>query len=95
MSNAVVLRGRSSASGTGSFSANVLIAGLINLPLLRCLALPLSQSSNFGVTGDGEGSSPEDPELWIYLSVALVLVLLGGIFAGLTIAYIIPYSLPF
>lgn len=27
-----------------------------------------------------------DPTLWIYLSVAVLLVLLGGVFAGLTIA---------
>lgn len=29
---------------------------------------------------------PKDASLWIYLSVAIALVLLGGIFAGLTIA---------
>jgi metal transporter CNNM len=28
----------------------------------------------------------EDPSLWLYLAVAAVLVLLGGAFAGLTIA---------
>ncbi len=28
----------------------------------------------------------EDPSLWLYLTVAAVLVLLGGTFAGLTIA---------
>lgn len=28
----------------------------------------------------------DDPSLWIYLSVAVFLVLLGGVFAGLTIA---------
>lgn len=30
--------------------------------------------------------SPEDPNLWAYLGVAIALVLLGGAFAGLTIA---------
>ncbi|KAH8684474.1 hypothetical protein BGZ60DRAFT_466903 [Tricladium varicosporioides] len=30
---------------------------------------------------------PEDPGLWLYLGVASILVLLGGAFAGLTIAY--------
>lgn len=29
---------------------------------------------------------PGDASLWIYLSVAVALVLLGGVFAGLTIA---------
>jgi metal transporter CNNM len=28
----------------------------------------------------------EDPSLWLYLAVAAILVLLGGAFAGLTIA---------
>lgn len=32
--------------------------------------------------------SPEDPTLWVYLGTAIALVLLGGIFAGLTIAYV-------
>lgn len=30
--------------------------------------------------------SPAKPTLWIYLAVAIALVLLGGAFAGLTIA---------
>lgn len=30
--------------------------------------------------------SPNKPTLWIYLAVAVALVLLGGAFAGLTIA---------
>ena len=30
--------------------------------------------------------SPDKPTLWIYLAVAIALVLLGGAFAGLTIA---------
>lgn len=28
----------------------------------------------------------DDPAMWLYLSVAVILVLLGGVFAGLTIA---------
>lgn len=30
--------------------------------------------------------SPEDPDLWLYLTVAFILVISGGAFAGLTIA---------
>ena len=30
--------------------------------------------------------SPDDAGLWIYLGVAIALVLAGGVFAGLTIA---------
>ena len=31
--------------------------------------------------------SPDDASLWVYLSIAVALVLAGGVFAGLTIAY--------
>jgi metal transporter CNNM len=33
-----------------------------------------------------EEPSPDEPSLWIYLTTALILVLLGGAFSGLTIA---------
>jgi metal transporter CNNM len=33
-----------------------------------------------------ETKDPEDPSLWLYLTIAATLVLLGGAFAGLTIA---------
>lgn len=33
-----------------------------------------------------EDPPPEEPSLWLYLTTALILVLLGGAFAGLTIA---------
>ncbi|KZF21153.1 DUF21-domain-containing protein [Xylona heveae TC161] len=56
---------------------------LANLPMLR--AAPLL--SSFPVILDApEGKPPTDPRLWVYLGVAVVLVLLGGAFAGLTIA---------
>lgn len=63
----------------------------MNLPLLRGLAFPLGQHSNLRTAGEDEGASPDDPSLWLYLSIAMALVLLGGVFAGLTIAYV---SLP-
>ncbi|TVY48353.1 Protein MAM3 [Lachnellula cervina] len=71
--------------------ANVLVLGLMNLPLLRALALPFAIASSSTVMivarGEGEGGKDaEDASLWIYLGVAMVLVLLGGLFAGLTIA---------
>jgi metal transporter CNNM len=67
--------------------ANLLILGLMNLPLLRALALPLGLSAPLTIAEEDEGKSPEDASLWIYLAIALALVLMGGIFAGLTIAY--------
>jgi metal transporter CNNM len=68
--------------------ANVLIVGLINLPRLRALALPLGLSPPNASAKPEEPPSPDDASLWLYLSRALALVLLGGIFAGLTIAYV-------
>ena len=52
------------------------------LPLLK--ASPLKGKFT---TFEEETSKPaSDPTLWIYLAVAVGLVLLGGVFAGLTIA---------
>ena len=88
MIRAPALRGSPARSTSASSSlAQTLIFGLINLPLLRALALPLS-SSPISRFEEDEGADPEDPQLWLYLGIALVLVLLGGVFAGLTIAYV-------
>ncbi len=81
--------GRHTGFGRAAVSlANVLIVGLMNLPLLRALTLPMGASSLNGNAEPNEGASPDDPSLWLYLGIALALVLLGGIFAGLTIAYV-------
>ena len=37
---------------------------------------------------DDTPKDPDDPSLWLYMGIALILVLLGGAFAGLTIAYV-------
>ena len=67
--------------------ANVLVLALMNLPLLRALALPFASSAAVTIVARGEdGKDAEDASLWLYLGVAMVLVLLGGLFAGLTIA---------
>ena len=63
--------------------AKVAILSLAQLPLVQ--AAPVHLSSLFS-TKDDEGKEPGDPSLWLYLSVAAALVLLGGAFAGLTIA---------
>jgi metal transporter CNNM len=49
-------------------------------------AAPLGISSLFTKKEEEERKPPGDPSLWLYLSVAAALVLLGGAFAGLTIA---------
>ena len=71
--------------------AKLVIVGLMNLPMLRAFALPLSLASRAVILED-EGKSPEDASLWLYLGVSMVLVLLGGLFAGLTIAYVLNES---
>jgi metal transporter CNNM len=67
------------------------------LGLVRVLPLPLASAAPLGLwpekhvgTAGHSHDAPEgfdDPNLWIYLSIAVFLVLLGGAFAGLTIAY--------
>ncbi|KAG9573554.1 DUF21-domain-containing protein, partial [Aureobasidium melanogenum] len=61
-------------------------ASLINLPL--SYAAPLFDKSDSPIyrREEPEPKSPDDPQLWVYLGVAIALVLLGGVFAGLTIA---------
>ena len=60
-----------------------LLMSLAVMPLLR--ASPINHG--FSTASEEETPKPaSDPTLWIYLAVAVVLVLLGGVFAGLTIA---------
>jgi metal transporter CNNM len=71
-------------------SARLLLVGLIHAAV-TC-ARPFTNSvdiykEHHHSDVPDEPRSPEDAQLWIYLSVALLLVLLGGAFAGLTIAY--------
>ena len=65
--------------------AKVCFLGLANLPFLR--AAPLVNDSRINLKDDG-GASTKDPSRWLYLGTAVLLVLLGGAFAGLTIAYV-------
>ena len=62
----------------------LVVLGVANLPLLR--AAPTYLSPYTKTTTEEPPLTPKGPALWIYLSVAVVLVLLGGAFAGLTIA---------
>lgn len=49
-------------------------------------ALPLGGIVN-ALADEDLPKSPDDASLWLYLGVAVGLVLAGGVFAGLTIAY--------
>jgi len=88
MLSSVQPAGRTSRPGAAVYSsARLLLVGAIHAALVG--AAPIAQS--IGILKEkkgGEEPAAEEAELWIYLSVALVLVLLGGAFAGLTIAYV-------
>jgi metal transporter CNNM len=64
--------------------AKVLLLALGQMPFVR--AAPFYTPHLFSTAAEEEGKAPEDAELWINLTVAVLLVLLGGVFAGLTIA---------
>ena len=64
--------------------AKVLLIAVAQLPFIR--AAPIHPSSLLFASDKDEGEPSDDPSLWLYLSVAAILVLLGGAFAGLTIA---------
>ena len=63
------------------------LAKLIMLPIVSAAPMGLWQTGVKILENDDElPKSPGDPDLWLYLGVAVTLVLLGGVFAGLTIA---------
>ena len=62
----------------------ILVLALGQIPLAS--AAPIYISSLLFAPGDPVPKAPSDPSLWIYLGIAAALVLLGGAFAGLTIA---------
>lgn len=61
------------------------LAKLIMMPIVSAAPLGLWQQG-VRVLEEEAPKSPDDPNLWAYLGVAVALVLLGGAFAGLTIA---------
>ncbi|KAK4549468.1 hypothetical protein LTR36_006465 [Oleoguttula mirabilis] len=75
--------------GRGGFAAlrpGVLaLAKLVMLPIASAAPLGLWQAG-VRMAEEDAPKSPDDPNLWAYLGVAVALVLLGGAFAGLTIA---------
>lgn len=64
--------------------AKVFFLAVAQIPLVR--AAPFHASSTLFATAKDEPKTADDPNLWLYLGVAAILVLLGGAFAGLTIA---------
>jgi hypothetical protein len=62
--------------------AKALLLAIAYLP--RMSAAPVSL--HYLLNQSGEVKPPSDPSLWLHLGVAAALVLMGGAFAGLTIA---------
>lgn len=90
-----------SASRSAMGSVNGSRAGRVHM-LLVCVfhafaplvkALPLGGVVS-ALADDELPKSPEDASLWVYLGIAVALVLAGGVFAGLTIAYARPAPVP-
>ncbi|EME89133.1 uncharacterized protein MYCFIDRAFT_201799 [Pseudocercospora fijiensis CIRAD86] len=77
-------------AGAGAVRPMVLAAAkLLFIPLASAAPTPLKLvARHLHILEDGEDlpKDADDPSLWIYLGVAIALVLLGGVFAGLTIA---------
>lgn len=65
--------------------SKVLFLALCQITTVSALPVHLSQYF-YKVTDEPDPKAPGDPSLWAYLGVAAALVLLGGAFAGLTIA---------
>ncbi|KKY27243.1 hypothetical protein UCRPC4_g01227 [Phaeomoniella chlamydospora] len=63
--------------------SKILLVAIAQLPLVRGAPTRFIYAY---VRAEQEGKDPDNPSLWIYLAVAAALVLLGGAFAGLTIA---------
>jgi metal transporter CNNM len=63
--------------------AKVLFLGLYQIPYAA--GVPLAHLEHTLLKKD-EPAEVQDVSLWLYLAIAAVLVLLGGAFAGLTIA---------
>lgn len=69
--------------GTRGGSLGLARAGLLLISSLPKLYSYPTKRDNVEITEEGE--SPESASFWVNFSVAFVLVVLGGIFAGLTL----------
>jgi metal transporter CNNM len=77
-------RNRNGFASAGLRPAVLGLAKLMMLPL--ACAMPLLQSRSSHKSEEELPKDPSDPDLYVYLGVAVALVLLGGVMAGLTIA---------
>jgi len=70
-----------------SRASRVLILGLFHACAPMVKALPFGGIVH-ALADEDTPKSPADASLWLYLGIAIALVLGGGVFAGLTIAQV-------
>jgi hypothetical protein len=75
----------STSAASGGRSVTLVLTKVLLLLIAQLPAITASPTPPWAKE-DSNGTAPSDPSLWLYLSVALALVLGGGAFAGLTIA---------
>jgi metal transporter CNNM len=86
-----MLQAAVSSSPTPSVATVMTLLKILLLVLGSIARVPLSYAAPVSTLDDDQPLEPpvaDDPSLWAYLGVAAALVLLGGAFAGLTIAYV-------
>ena len=82
------MRSRPAATGIASYRPAVLCLGrILGIGLSSVVAAPLEAQEHHHHENDGEYTpSPDGTPTWVLLVASIALVLLGGVFAGLTIA---------
>jgi metal transporter CNNM len=80
-------RSRAAANGSSLRTARLAFIGLFHAFAPMVTALPLGDvMQTFRDADEDLPKDSSDPQLWLFLGVAVALVLAGGVFAGLTIA---------
>ena len=77
------------ANGSSLRTARLALIGLFHAFAPMVTALPMPFGGVINALKDADEDLPKDsndPQLWLFLGVAVALVLAGGVFAGLTIA---------
>jgi metal transporter CNNM len=82
------------AGASGAARVPVLLVALFHAFAPMVKALPLAAGVVSVLHDEDLPKSADDASLWLYLGIAVALVLAGGVFAGLTIAYVILFLPP-
>jgi metal transporter CNNM len=64
----------------------LILLGLGCIPFARAVPFQIPSRQTVFKEAEDEPKPPTDAALWVYLAIAMALVLLGGALAGLTIA---------